>query len=135
MNDHSKNTEEPQGAPRNPHTAVLSALLDHEPVDPDALSAALDDPDARAALVDFVRLRQRLDPVTAPLPASLQTLRRRPVVRTAALRWSAAAALLVLVFLAGWVAPRPGGDARGATAPPDPVRVEKFTPGVDWSFR
>jgi ferric-dicitrate binding protein FerR (iron transport regulator) len=116
------------------HTAIVSAFLDHEPVDPDALSAALDDPEARAALVDFVRLRQSLDPVTA-LPASLQTLRRRPVVRTVVLRWSAAAALLVLVFLAGWMAPRPGGDARGVTAPPDPVRVEKFVPGVDWSFR
>lgn len=138
MNDHSGNTghggnaEEASGGP---HTAVLSAFLDHEPVDPDALAAALDDPEARAALVDFVRLRQGLGPASEALPASLQTLRRRPVVRTMALRWSAAAALLVLVFLAGWMAPRPAGDTRGVTAPPDPVRVEKFVPGVDWSFR
>ncbi|MEX2663712.1 MAG: hypothetical protein WD227_17400 [Vicinamibacterales bacterium] len=117
------------------HTAIVSAFLDHEPVDPDALSAALDDPEARAALVDFVRLRQELGRAGDGLPASLQTLRRRPVARTVALRWSAAAALLVLMFLAGWMAPRPGGDASGVTAPPDPVRVEKFVPGVDWSFR
>jgi hypothetical protein len=117
------------------HTAIVSAFLDHEAVDPEALSAALDDPDARAALVDFVRLREGLGPASDALPASLQTLRRRPVVRTVALRWSAAAALLVLVFLAGWMAPHPGGDGRGVTAPPDPVRVEKFVPGVDWSFR
>jgi ferric-dicitrate binding protein FerR (iron transport regulator) len=117
------------------HTAIVSAFLDHEPVDPEALSAALDDPDARAALVDFVRLRQDLGLASDALPASLQTLRRQPVVRTVALRWSAAAALLALVFLAGWMAPRSAGDATGVTGPPDPVRVETFTPGVDWSFR
>jgi hypothetical protein len=115
--------------------AIVSALLDHEPVDPEALSAALDDPNARAALVDFVKLRHDLGPATDALPASLQTLRRRPMFLAVALRWSAAAALLVLVFLAGWMAPRSGGDAAGVTAPPDPVRVETFTPGVDWSFR
>ena len=141
MNDHSRNTghsrntEETQGASGSPHTAVLSLFLDHEPVDPDALSAALDDPDARAALVDFVRLRQDLRRPSDALPASLQTLRRQPEVRTVALRWSAAAALLVLVFLAGWMAPRSGRDARDITGPPEPVRIEKFTPGVDWSFR
>src|SRR5687767_5181977 len=81
MNDHSTNTEEAQGDSGNPHTAVLSALLDHEPVDPDALSAALDDAEARAALVDFVRLRQGLGQATEVLPASLQTLGRRPLVR------------------------------------------------------
>jgi hypothetical protein len=55
----------------------------------------------------------------------------------AAIRWSAAAALLVLVFLAGWLAPRPSTqpfpDPGGS--PPEPARVEKFEPGVDWSFR
>lgn len=118
------------------HTAVVSAFLDNEPVDPDALGAALDDPEGRAALVDFVRLRQGLGAGTDPLPASLATLRRRPVARIAALRWSAAAALLVLVFLAGWLAPRPWTrEALSAAAPPEPARVEKFEPGVDWSFR
>jgi hypothetical protein len=117
------------------HTAVVSAFLDNEPVDPDALGAALDDPEGRAALVDFIRLRRSVDAAGDPIPASLQTLRRRPVARMAALRWSAAAALLVLMFLAGWMVPRPRSGAGEPVAPPEPARVEKFVPGVDWSFR
>ena len=40
--------------------AVLSALIDREAVNPDALAIALEDPDGRARLVDFVRLRLEL---------------------------------------------------------------------------
>jgi hypothetical protein len=118
------------------HTAVVSLLLDGEPVDPDALAGALEDSETRAALVDFVRLRRGLNPVSATLPPSLQALRRRPVPRVA-IRWVAAAALLVLVFLAGWIAPRPfsGHSPDPGGSPPVPVRVEKFEPGVDWSVR
>jgi hypothetical protein len=36
---------------------VLSALIDREPVDPDVLARVLDEPDGRAMLVDFVRVR------------------------------------------------------------------------------
>ena len=40
------------------HAELLSALIDREPVDPDALAAALDDPEARRALV-ALRARSR----------------------------------------------------------------------------
>lgn len=81
---------DPAGAPEatdltETHTAVLSAFLDNEMVDPEALGAALSDPDGRAALVDFARLRQGVTR-PLPLPASLRTLRRRPVARWAAPR-------------------------------------------------
>lgn len=116
---------------------IISALVDQEPVDPDALVKALEDPDARAALVDFVRLRREVAAAPEPIPTSLATLRRPPFGRAMAIRWSAAAALLVLVFLAGWMAPRPFGSVLqiSEAAPPQPARVEKFVPGVDWSFR
>ena len=37
--------------------AVLSALIDREPVDPDAVATALQEPDGRRLLVEFARLR------------------------------------------------------------------------------
>ena len=75
--DDRRNTAETPGAPGNTHTAALSAFLDHESVDPDSLAAALDDPDARAALVDFVRLRQGLGPASDALaPAALEERHR-----------------------------------------------------------
>ena len=45
---------------------MLSALMDREPVDPGALARALDDPEARHALVAFATLRQRLHATTLP---------------------------------------------------------------------
>ena len=60
--------------------AVLSALIDREAVDPDALAIALEDPDGRARLVDFVRLRlelQREDAESGNVETSGSTTRRR----------------------------------------------------------
>ena len=118
-------------------TDMISAFLDNEPVDPDELASALEDAAGRALLVDFVRVRQAVARADDPLPASLATLRARPIARVALVRWTAAAALLLLFFLAGWMSPRPFTSADDApeSAPPAPTRVEKFVPGVDWSFR
>ncbi len=118
-------------------TDIISAFLDNEPVDPDGLASALDDPAARALLVDSVRLRQEVAGADGPLPASLATLRPRPIASVAVVRWSAAAALLLLFFLAGWVSPRPFSPPldQADSAPPQPTRVENFVPGVDWTFR
>ena len=118
-------------------TDIISAFLDNEPVDADGLAVALEDPASRALLVDFVRLRQEVAAPGGPLPVSLARLRPRSVAMVAAVRWSAAAALLLLVFLAGWMAPRPlsSEDDAANSVPPQPARVENFTPGVDWTFR
>ena len=129
------------------YTQTISAFVDGEAVDADQLAAALEHPEARAALVDFVRMRVVVGAGDAPLPASLRSLRAGPFGSLRSLRagpfgslrslragWAAVAALFVLAFLAGLVAPRPWTAARGeaAEAPPAPTRVEKFTPGVDW---
>ena len=115
-------------------TPAISAFVDGETVDPDQLAAALEDPDGRAALVDFVRMRAAVRLSETPLPQSLRTFRRPPTPAVRLLRWPAVAALLVLVFLAGLLVPRPWttGPEERADAPPAPTRVERFTPGVDW---
>ena len=115
-------------------TPAISAFVDGEPVDPDQLATALEDPEGRAALIDFVRMRAAMRAGEPPLPASLDRMRHPPAAAVRLLRWPAVAALLVLVFLAGLLAPRPWTttlDER-ADAPPAPTRVERFTPGIDW---
>ena len=114
------------------HTEALSALVDGEPVDPALLAAALEDPDARAALVDFVRFRDAARADTTVLPAGLDRLRQRPPLPRA-FRWTAAAAVLALMFVAGMLAPQPWRqDPASSEAPPQPTRIERFEPGVDW---
>ena len=115
-------------------TDTLSAFVDGEAIDPDRLAAALEDRGARAALVDFVRMRAVVRAGDQPLPPSLGTFRRPPSAGLRVLRWPAVAALLILVFLAGLAAPRPWQTAREPSpeTPPAPARIEKFTPGVDW---
>lgn len=113
------------------HTETLSAFVDGEPVDLTHLEAALEDADARRALIDFARLRDAARSDVAPLPASLvQLCKRKP--SGGVLRWTAAAAALVLMFIAGLLTPdawRADADRRD---PPQPTRIEKFIPGVDW---
>lgn len=115
-------------------TNTVSAFVDGERVDPDRLAAALEDRDARTALVDFVRMRAAVRAGDPSLPASLNTFRPARRAGWRALRWPAVAALLMLVFLAGLLVPRPwqATSAKSEIAPPAPARIEKFTPGVDW---
>jgi hypothetical protein len=105
---------------------VLSALLDRESVDPDALARALDDPAGRAQLVDFARLRARVQQEFSVDDAVLATSRR-----STARRWLARAAMVLLPLSLGlfggawWVEQR-------EMRPPTPDRVVHFVPGVDW---
>ena len=114
------------------HTETLSALCDGETVDPEALAAALDDPAARRALVEFVRLRHSVNLDRAPLPRSLDALRvgRLSILR-ATMPLPAVAALALLVLLGAWVMPRPWSTPSTDT-PPAPTRVIQYVPGVDW---
>jgi hypothetical protein len=96
---------------------VISAFLDNEPFDPQALSEALADPEGRALLIDLVALRRLTQPEDAVLvPArSLRRTGRRPF------RLVAAAALLTLAVVGGYQ----WGERSGAPAtdPPPATRV------------
>jgi hypothetical protein len=106
---------------------VLSALIDREPVDPDALAEALADPEGRARLVDFIRLRARVTADGASDEGPRFVVRDRSRMKT----WSVRAALVLLPLVVGaaggaWYVERM--DSR----PPTPDRVVQFVPGVDW---
>ena len=113
------------------HIETMSALWDGEPVDPDALAAALGDPAARTALVDFARMRVAVRAVEASLPASLETMRRTHGITPVRLPLGAVAALLLIMLLTGWMLPRPWAADVDET-PPVPARTLTFEPGVDW---
>jgi hypothetical protein len=106
---------------------VLSALLDREPVEADVLHAALDDPEGRAELVDFVRLRaeaQRAFAVEEQHEAS-------PVLRATARTWLARAAAALVALSLGAAGGAWWMDQR-ERRPPSPTHVVRFVPGVDW---
>ena len=114
------------------YSETLSAFMDGEAVDPATLAAALEDGAAREALVDFARLRHAAQAASPALPSSLARRQGHAASRIAALRWFAAAALLVLAFLAGLLTPLPTRGSRSSDVPPQPSRTERFEPGVDW---
>jgi hypothetical protein len=107
--------------------AVLSALVDRESVDPDAVATALDGEEGRRVLVDIVRLRRLVaSEIESELPVTVAPVAPR---RGTSLWRLAAAALLPLVLGLG------GGywwRVRAESQPPTPTRVVQFVPGVDW---
>jgi hypothetical protein len=111
----------------DPHV-LLSALLDREPVDADALQHLLETPAGRTMLVDFVRLRSLMreeEPDAAAAPVLVRA--RWNVPRRLVLRGAAA----MLVFAAGLAGGAWWTDRRDAQ-PPAPHRVVRFQPGVEW---
>ena len=116
---------------------ILSAFIDGEPVDAEALASALREQGARELLVDFVLLRAALaredDPPKAAVDSMRSRLRRRPWVPSfpRPLRFLAAAAVLVLALLGALDLRRMARPER-ADEPPRPTRVIRFEPGVDW---
>lgn len=109
---------------------TMSAFVDGEPIDPTALAAALEDGDARRLLVDFVRIRDAARNADGRLPESLARIRQRPLWQRA-VPLPAVAALVLIVLLASWFAPR-AARIDGPPAPPVPTRTLSFEPGVDW---
>ena len=121
-------TTDPDDVPDS--RAVLSALLDREAVDPDELARVLEDPNARALLVDFVRLRHELaadaDDAAHVVAVPIEADRGSRAWRL--LRPLAAALLLATAGAGGlWL-----GERRSEDRPPAPSRVVSFTPGIDW---
>jgi ferric-dicitrate binding protein FerR (iron transport regulator) len=100
---------------------VLSALLDREAVDPDALAIVLEDAAHRRLLIDFVRLRAALsEPAEDAAPVRPLPLARRP--------WRTAAAALILAGMSAtagaWFAAGSGREEQ----PPEPTRIVKLAP-------
>jgi hypothetical protein len=117
----------------------LSAFVDGEPVEPMALAAALAEPGAREALVDFVLLRAALSDEPEPPAAFVEKmraqLRERPrgMAIPRPLRLTAAAAVLLLALLGALDLHRMIRP-QGSEEPPTPTRVIRFEPGVDWGL-
>jgi hypothetical protein len=117
---------------------VLSAWLDRDAVDIEQLTKALEDPEGRSAFVDFVRLRQatahdhavpRKD-FYARVRGELTS--NRPL-KTRGLPFPlAAAAILAAMLLGSALDLNFIRQDRAADAPPEPARVLRFEPGVDW---
>jgi hypothetical protein len=126
---------------------VLSALIDRETVDADVLARVLEDPANRAMLVDFVRLRARMDdageltqapalavpqapipPARRPTALGLPRRSDRDTGTTGASRpWLRVAAVFLLLAVGG------GGGAwlqqvMSRERPPQPDRVVQLEP-------
>ena len=124
-----------------PGRGDIDALLDGEPVDKEALRSALADADARDYLLDALLLRQ----LTRDMgPAHFVAPGRPRGVTARRVRWLAAAAVLTTGTLGGYVygqrsQPAPDQslevaiDTRVAPVAPEPTRVIRFEPGVNWS--
>ncbi len=119
--------------------AILSALIDREAVDPDALAFVLEQPESRALLVDFVRLRSIVSDESERLregkevrhvhPRRIIGMRR--VNSHVRRHWTRAAAIVTLIGsgVGGgvWF-----GQRHSDTHPPAPSHVVRFERGVDW---
>jgi hypothetical protein len=117
---------------------VLSAVLDGDAVDMGQLAAALEDPEGRRVFVDFVKVRQAAanDDITPRgefydrVPGDL-TLKSRTKRRSLPYPLAAAAILLAMLF-GSMLDLNFISEDRVPTTPPEPARVLRFEPGVDW---
>jgi hypothetical protein len=104
---------------------LLSALLDREPVDPDALTRMLATAEGRELLVDFVRVRHTLHIATPDVDLARQALPVRTPPRRVVGQAAAAVLLLTVGGLSGaWLAARRDDRTRA----PEPTRIVRLTP-------
>jgi len=125
----------------NPEYEVVAAFLDGERVDVDALKRALSEPDGRDYLVDLLTLRESVGETVVPSPVSKAGFATSPARRRG---YAAAAAVLAgVVGLGGYAMGRAAHLASvsvrdgslGASAiviAPEPTRVIRLEPGVNW---
>ena len=116
---------------------VLSAVLDGATVDIDELEAALEQPTGRRAFVDFVRLRQAAvsDTATPRREFHERTLKELAVgqrISARGLPFPVAAAAILVALLIGSLVDLDLRPENRAPVPPEPARVLRFEPGVDW---
>ena len=117
---------------------VLSAVLDGAAVDIGQLATALEDPEGRQVFVDFVKLRQAAasDDMTPRREFYQRVVRDLTLdlpVRRRGLPYPLAAAAVVFAMLLGSLIDQNFIRQDPAeAAPPEPTRVLRFEPGVDW---
>jgi hypothetical protein len=116
---------------------VLSAVLDGDAVNIGLLESALEDPEGRRTFVDFVNLRQTAATDTAAPPRefserALKELKVSRRIRARALPFPVAAAAILVAMLLGSLMNFDSVRQERSAAPPEPARVLRFEPGVDW---
>jgi hypothetical protein len=113
----------------NLNLEVISAFVDNEPFDPDALSHALAEPGGRDLLIDFIALRH----VVSAEGADMQ---RAPAHTPSRWRGVLAAAAFVAALAGGYAVGRDsaasGPVADSASTAPQPTRTIELRPGVEW---
>jgi len=131
---------------------VIAAFTDGELVDPVELTEALARPDGREHLIDLLALRGLITGQDLENRQRASVRRNRRAVSVVARRVLAAAAVLAIGVLGGFVAgrrlalspaPSPASAAVAATpahfvgpsAAPEPTRVIRLENGVDWTER
>jgi hypothetical protein len=119
------------------HFEVLSAVLDGETVDIGELEMTLEQPVARRAFIDFVRLRHATaSDIATPRPEfherALEELAVTQRMTARGLPFPVAAAAILVALLVGSLVNFDLQPQNRAPAPPEPARVLRFEPGVDW---
>jgi len=108
---------------------VISAFLDNEPFEPEALAASLATEDGRQLLIDLVALRHIVSG-----EAGISRSRTRISRRARPWLLLAGAAVVCLALGGGYVLGHRMSDtaAPRTVTPPAPTRVIDLQPGVDW---
>jgi hypothetical protein len=107
----------------------ISAFIDNEPFDPQALAGALSDPNGRDLLIDLIALRL----VVAADVADDE----RPKGAAPRTRWRILTAAAILLALGGGYATghrtaSAGSRSAASDAAPAPTRVIDLRPGIEW---
>jgi hypothetical protein len=95
---------------------VISAFLDDEPFEPQALAEALADPAGRSLLIDLVAMRHLVQPAHNTPPLAAARSARFP------LRGLVTAAAMLIALAGGYLAGQDRSAADGAP-PPAPTRI------------
>lgn len=103
---------------------AITAFIDNEPFDPQALRDALATPEGRDELLDLIALRGLVQPVEVVTAAA-------PIHRPSPLKWVVAAAAAVVLMLGGYGVGRSTADESRAqqsaqVTAPAPTAVAAF---------
>jgi hypothetical protein len=107
----------------NSNHEVISAFLDDEPFEPQALADALADPAGRDLLIDFVLLRYVAQP-----EESAGVVTPTPAVRSKRPLYLAAAAAVVVALLGGYQLGQRQSATDDSLRPPAATRVVQSEP-------